>query len=175
MRFVRLFSYIFILWALWASFSIGGLYKLDQINPDYQVEDKHLANLVAKRTFSENNGFWDRYFVESCSLYMPNWEKSDECVKAKIYCESLAPRKASSSKNEADIFSSEFSSCFRDNRPSLGPIEWLHASRLIWRGAIYFGIIWLRGGFSSQGDTEEWHKDNRWWFTPLGKWMEKGD
>lgn len=88
----RIILCLIVVWVLWASFSRSGLYTLKQINPDYQVENKHLAYLISKFVYSDTHGFWDRYFVESCSLYMPNWEKAQECVDARITCQSVAPR-----------------------------------------------------------------------------------
>ncbi len=166
---------IFLVWAGWASFSSGGLYELKQMNPEYPHPKKSLPYLLSKLGYGESNGFWDSYHVENCSFYMPNWNKAERCVRRRISCEFDAPKEKYSSGARADIFSEEFRSCWKDNRPFRGPVWWLRASRSLWRGGILAASMWLTGGWDAKGDAAlKWDDDNKGWVKPVFAWVEQG-
>jgi hypothetical protein len=161
----------FLVWVLWASFSSGGLYELKQINPEYPHPNKNVAYLVSKLQYSAS-GYWDNVHVENCSLHMPNWEKAERCVRARISCELGAPKGEGLDGKSADIFSNKFRACWDDRRPSLGPMEWVRFSRGALRSGIIIGGMWLTEGLGGEG--ESWDEENRWWAEPLLGWFEKG-
>lgn len=168
---------IFLIWLLWASFSEGGLYKLQQMNPEASHK-RSVEFLLSKLHGSESNRFWDSHHVKQCFDYMPNWSKAELCVRTRIYCESKAPQKLSEYSVESfpDIFSDEFKSCERENRPFLGPMEWLHGSRFLYRNLVMLGVIWISGGFNLKGqEAISYDYDNRYWLNSLMKWVSKGE
>jgi len=149
--------------------------SLKQINPEYAHPNKNVPYLIDHLTYSESRGFWDTHHMEQCSFYMPNWSKAENYVRERIYCETEAPRKADAFGDHADIFSDEFRSCFFDNRPFLGPIEWLRASRFLWRYGITLGVMWLAGGSDKKGEaSSEWEENNKGWLNVMIAWAEKG-
>jgi hypothetical protein len=175
MRYVTLII-IFLFWALWASFSTGGLYELKQINPEYAHPNKSVPYLLSKLSYSKSNGFWDSYHVEGCSWYMPNWAKAEQCVRVRISCESKSPKKKDSFGEHADIFSKEFRSCWTDNRPFMGPVEWMRTSRTFLRIGVISGSLWLTGGWDKKGEeASKWEAKNIFWAKPLMAWAEKGE
>ena len=168
---------IFLIWVLWASFSTGGLYELKQINPEYAHPNKGVPYLLSKLNYSNSSGFWDSYHVEQCSLYMPNWTKAERCVRERISCEYTAPKVKNAFGNgeHSDIFSEEFRSCWADKRPFIGPVEWMRASRSLFRIGIVAGSMWLTGGWDKKGDeASRWMEENNGWAKPLMAWMENG-
>lgn len=162
---------VFLIWALWASLSTGGLYELKQINPGYAHPNKSVPYLVSKLNYSASSGFWDSYHVEQCWGYMPNWAKAETCVRERISCESVSPPMKDSPRLKRDVFSKEFESCWDQHRPFLGPSEWLRFSRFIWRAGIALGPMWLTGA-STGGDN--WHARHGWWAEPMIAWTEEG-
>ena len=170
----RIFGFIFLLfliWAGWASFSTGGLYKLKQFNPAYAHPNKSAAYLLSKIHNHESNGFWDAHHVKQCSIHMPDWVKAERCVKTRILCDQLSPIVDESFGPNAirrDIFSDTFNSCWEDRRPGLGLMGWLHLSRTAWRVGIFIGAVWLTGG------EEEWEKNNKGWAKSLDAWLQEG-
>jgi hypothetical protein len=170
--------FLFLVWAGWVSLSTGGLYELRQFNPDYAHPNRNAAYLISKVNYSEDNGMWDFYHVEQCSQHMPNWEKAKRCVEARVSCELKSPKTkdAVGFKDERDIFSEIFASCLKNKKPSLGPMELLRLSRTLWRGGVFFGSIWLTGGFSLKGKEDEvWRAKNDGWVKPLRAWFKEGD
>ena len=175
MRYVLLI--IFLIWVLWASLSDGGLYKLQQINPEYAHPNKSVSYLLSKLSYSESSGYWDNYHVDQCSLYMPNWTKTEKCIRERISCEYISPQEKDlfGDGEHGDIFSEEFRSCWSDNRPFLGPAEWLRISRALLRLGVVVGGFWLSGGWNKKGEeSEKWEKENKGWAKPLLAWAEKG-
>lgn len=169
---------LIVIWVVWASISTGGLYELKQLNPDYVQSNRSIAYLVSKWNYSQANGHWDRYHVEQCSYYMPNWVKAEACVKARIACEYKSPREKDEFGEKANIFSKEFKSCISEEHPFFGPNEWLNASRALWRVVIVAGVVWIGGGFNKDNKDEKavrWEKNNKWWAEPLLAWGEEGD
>lgn len=175
MRYI--FLIIVLVWALWASFSTGGLYELKQINPQYAHPNKSVANLLSKLSYSKMNGYWDNYHVEQCSLYMPNWSKAETCVRERISCEYEAPQEKDlfGDGEHGDVFSEEFRSCWLDNRPFVGPVEWLRASRVLLRAGVVAGGVWLTGGWDKKGEeASQWEDENESWAKPFMAWADKG-
>jgi hypothetical protein len=168
---------IFLIWVLWASLSTGGLYELKQINPQYPHPNKSVPYLLSKLSYSQATGFWDHYHVEQCSLYMPDWTKAEECVRARIACESKLPQKKRfGNETYGDVFSEEFRLCWSDNRPFMGPAEWLRTSRMFWRVGVVTASSWVMGGWDKKGDEAlKWEQKNKGWIKPLMAWAEKGD
>jgi len=175
MRYVILL--IFIIWALWASFSTGGLTELKQLNPQYAHPNKSVPYLIGKLNCSKSSGFWDSSHVEQCSWYMPNWAKAERCVRERINCELKSPKKKDSfGEYYGDIFSAEFMSCWKDKKPFMGPMEWLRASRSAWRFGILMSAVWLKGGWDTTGaEAQKWETENKGWLKPLDAWMVKGE
>jgi len=176
MRYVILL--IFIVWALWASISTGGLYELKQINPEYAHPNKSVPYLISKLNYSESNGFWDNYHVEQCSLYMPDWTKAEICVKERLSCEYLSPQEPDlfGKGKHGDIFSEQFRSCWSENRPPTWPTEWMRASRSLWRiGVVAIGM-WITGGWDIKGEeATKWEEKNKGWAKPLMAWVKQGE
>ncbi|MBI1733244.1 MAG: hypothetical protein HYR49_10840 [Gammaproteobacteria bacterium] len=173
---MRVILIIFLIWGLWASISMGGLYKLRQMNAEFDYPNKSVPFLLSKLSYSQSNGYWDSYHVEQCSLYMPNWTKAERCVTARLSCEYVATQKKNLLKDgeHADIFSDEFHSCWLENRPLFGPVEWLRASRGLLRAAVVFGVTWLTGGWDKEGEEAlKWENNNKGWVRPLIEWMER--
>jgi hypothetical protein len=167
---------IFLISAFWASFSTGGLYELKQINPNYPHPNKSVPYLLSKLSYSQSNGFWDSYHVQQCSFYMPDWTKAEQCVRERISCEQKSPKGRDFLREHGDIFSKEFSSCWEDNRPFMGPVEWLRASRTLLRVGVVTGSFWLTGGWDKKGEeASKWEERNKGWIKPLMEWAEKGD
>lgn len=162
---------VFLIWALWASLSTGGLYELKQINPGYAHPNKSVPYLVSKLNYSTSNGFWDSYHVKQCQMYMPSWAKAEGCVQERILCESVSPQEKDFPLRGRDVFSKEFESCWDEHRPFIGPSEWLRGSRLIWRFGIGMGAMWLTGA-STGGD--KWEAKHGWWAKPMMAWAEEG-
>ena len=176
MRYVILI--IFLIWVLWASFSTGGLYELKQINPQYPHPNKSVPYLLSKLNYSESTGYWDKYHVEQCSLYMPDWTKAERCVSARIACEDQTPQQKDPFGNgtHGDVFSEKFHTCWSENRPFMGPFEWLHASRELLRIGIPIGGMWLTGGLDKNGEeASKWENKNLGWVKPLMEWAERGE
>lgn len=165
----------FLVWMLWASFSTGGLSELKQINPEYAHPNKSVAFLMSKLKYSESNGYWDNYHVEQCSLYMPDWLKSEQCVRERISCEDKLPQENDLFGNgtHGDVFSDEFRMCWLEARPFFGPIQWLRGSRVFMRFGVASGFAWLAGGFSKKGDDyDDWENKHKGWLKPLMRWAE---
>ena len=180
MRFFILIGAALLGWVLWASFSHGGLYQLKQINPEYPHPNNNVAYLTSKleMDWSKPNSYWDKYHVEQCFPFMPNWAKAADCVKAGIYCQNTVAQDKDVSGNEVDfeMFSSEeFRSCWKNEIPMFGPIEWFRLSRGLWRGVISMGAIWLAGGFetSTVEEISSWEKENKRWMELMTTWVEK--
>lgn len=155
----------FLIWVLWASVSTGGLYELKQINPKYAHPNKSVAYLVSKLDHSKSSWWLDPWHVEECSLYMPNWAKTENCVRERIHCEHMAPRVKNWTgilATPGDTFSDEFRSCWSDNHPFFGPAEWLRASRVMFRIGVTSGVMWVTGS------------DNKGWRRAFEEWLEKG-
>lgn len=173
----RIIFFLFFVWAGWASLSTGGLYELQQFNPDYVHPNKNVAYLISKISWDESSQYWDNYHVKHCSAHMPDWAKAKRCVEARIACDRLSPvvDNSVSFRIQRDIFSVAFSSCWKDTRPNIGPMALLRQSRALWRLGILSGLVWLTGGFDAEGqEQEEWIADNRDWGESLEVWMHEG-
>ena len=175
---MRYFILLLLIWVLWASFSTGGLYELKQINPEYDHPNKSVAFLTSKLDHSKSNEYWSKYHVEQCSLYMPNWAKTESCVRGRLSCEYTLPQEKDPFGNgtHGDIFSEKFRSCWSNNRPFTGPVEWARLSRGLWRAGIGMGAVWLSGGFDKKSVEElsKWENENKGWTKLVTAWVEKG-
>ena len=54
---MRYVIFIFLIWALWASLSTGGLYELKQINPKFPHPNKSVPYLLSELDYSASSGF----------------------------------------------------------------------------------------------------------------------
>jgi hypothetical protein len=189
MRYVILI--IFLIWALWASYSTGALYELKQINPQYVHPNKSAAYLLSKLKSSESSGSMAdlnvRSHLQTCSMYMPNWKKAESCVRVRISCEDKSPREKDPFRDEeyGDISSKDFWSCWSDNRPFIGLVVWLRGSRQLWRIGNGMGSLLVAAGLTGYWNTGKccegylnMEKENIWWTKPaeewVNEWIEKG-
>jgi len=164
---------IFLTWLVWASFSTGGLYQLQQMNPEYQYPHKSINALLSKLEYSEYNGLLDKYHVELCFIYMPNWEKTESCYDRRKLCQILSDKVKNpfGPGKHGDVFSDKFESCYERGKPFMGPAEWLRTSRIWWRLTIFKIRIWFAGGIEEilQNEEQNWRMFIFW-----RQWMEKG-
>lgn len=165
-------------WLLWASCSTGGLYQLKQMNPAFVHPNKYVALLLpVLNPLPKEHEFWDRQHIESCAVYMPDWDIAYTCYVQRKWCEGEAPWKDSPlSGRHPDIRSKEFHACWVSHQPALGLREWLRFSRLAFRAALGIVPMWAGGG-TGKMDAEHgahWEGRNRWWTEPVTRWIEQG-
>lgn len=166
----------FITWLIWAIFSTGALYELKHVDSRLLERNLSANYLFQKLVITEKSGLWDSYHVESCSFYMPNWEKAEICVRTRLYCETLSPKNTSSYIISADIFSKQFKDCFNKFKPAFGIAEYLHYSRVWFRARVMMTLIWFEGGFEGlekkAKSIQEKQKIERW-LREIIEWVQK--
>ena len=169
---------VFLVWVFWASCSTGGLAQLREKNPEYPDPNVHVAYLLSQLHADPVDGFWlSSQHVEDCSLYMPDWQEAENCVRIRFYCE-MVDRRAPYLKREPyqkralrDSFSKEYRECFKEFGPTRGVYWYLHASRYGPRLAV--GMMFLKLSGASQDDLD-WDRRNKWWAEPIFRWMMDG-
>jgi hypothetical protein len=167
---------IFLSWLLWATFSTGGLYQLKQINPEYTHPHKSVLYLISNLKFDDPDDVYDYTHLISCSVYMPNWTKAENCMRATLTCEKENSTAKDRTEGHRDISSDEFNTCVKNNRPFMGAFEWLRYSRSMYRFRVLQGCIWIMGGSGlNENDNQEWYIRNRGWVYSLWAWVRKGD
>ena len=162
---VGLVLIILIPWMIWASFSTGGFYQLEQINPEYPHPNKNVAFLMAKL----NGSPVDEFHVKQCAPYMPNWDKAKECVSTRLHCQSMLPP-PTNSYGWPNFNSKQYEKCFEDNKPPVGFYEIMHFSRGAFRALVVYGILKLMNE-----DSLSNFESKKWWKKPLQGWFERGD
>lgn len=150
---------------IWATFSTGGLYELEQINPAYPHPNKDVAFLIEKLN---HIGTFDRFHVEQCWPYMPDWSKAKECVDVRFFCQSISPK--DKEDDWADVSSDEFDICFKEKRPTVGFSEIMRVGRNFFRVYVVYKIL----RFTKEESLSN-SESKKWWKKHLKAWYEQGE
>lgn len=167
-----LVSGLLITWMIWATFSTGGLSKLELLNPLTTESEsaKYLASMLNRNTESDIDN------IHYCYAFMPNWPKASLCVKNRSFCEKqiFTPARQSQkyikftnslptlniddvSREEAvgilNEIENSISTCMQVNGPSLEIVEWLRTSRYKFRIKIYQLRFFLSAGKLSENPS----------------------
>ena len=162
---------VLLIWAAWASVFDGGLKELKQVNPAYAHPDKSVAYLVSQLNANPKpDRLWTKFHVENCSIYMPDWQDAESCVRERLRCELNKPQ----SVNPIDYsFSGPFRDCASGRKPFMGPAVWVRLSRVLFRFGVSFGAMWVGSGFALDADaTNKWAKNNPTFSKSLMRWTE---